>query len=219
MIAPQTGAFFCGRRLKPLRAVEPMEFGVRLPGANFFGAAAALVLAAELSACALPDFDNQAAWFSKPLNLFGTGKGYTYSDLSTGTQQHGPVTPNDLVGANGGCAPLPAAPPVQAETSNQAVSPAPDAASLLGGGIGLGMTECEVVYRAGAPSSVQLGTRPDGIRTATLRFDGGPRAGVYRFEAGRLMEMDRVEVPPSAPPAAKKKPAKSAQPAKTSNQT
>jgi hypothetical protein len=79
----------------------------------------------------------------------------------------------------------------------------------MGEGVGLGMSECEVVYRAGAPSNVQLGQNPNGDRTAVLTFAGGPRPGIYRFERGRLMEMDRVAEPAPPPPAVKKKPAKS----------
>jgi hypothetical protein len=45
-----------------------------------------------------------------------------------------------------------------------------------------------------------------------LTFNSGPRPGVYRFIAGRLKEMDRVEGPPPAPEPAKKKSAKSKKP-------
>ena len=37
------------------------------------------------------------------------------------------------------------------------------------------MSECEVVYRAGPPSSVQIGSLPNGDRSAALTFPGGPR--------------------------------------------
>jgi hypothetical protein len=44
-----------------------------------------------------------------------------------------------------------------------------------------------------------------------LTYNAGPRPGIYRFENGRLLEMDRVEgLPPAAEKkATKKKPAKS----------
>jgi hypothetical protein len=67
-----------------------------------------------------------------------------------------------------------------------------------------------VVSRAGAPNSVQLGRNPNGDRTAVLSYQSGPRPGVYHFERGRLMQMDRVEV--AEPPPAKKKPAKTKKP-------
>ena len=73
------------------------------------------------------------------------------------------------------------------------------------------MTECEVVSRAGPPNSVQLGRNPNGDRTAVLSYQSGPRPGIYHFERGRLMQMDRVEV--AEPPLpAKKKPAKTKKP-------
>jgi hypothetical protein len=66
------------------------------------------------------------------------------------------------------------------------------------------MTECEVVWRVGAPSSVQIGSGPNGDRTALLTFDSGPQAGIYHFERGRLRAMDRAEAS-AAPPKASKR--------------
>jgi hypothetical protein len=178
---------------------------------NRFGVLAALAIAAALGGCANTDFDTQQGWFAKRTDWFGRSGGYTYSDLGEQTRQRGPIGPSDLVDAGGGCAPVAVPAQAQPESNNQASGPpgAADSASLLGGGVGLGMTECEVVYRAGQPTAVELGSKPTGERTATLRFAGGPRAGVYRFEAGRLTEMDRVETPPPPPtPTAKKKPVK-----------
>jgi len=84
-------------------------------------------------------------------------------------------------------------------------------------GVGLGMTECEVVLRAGPPNSVQLGRNPNGDRTAVLSYQSGPRPGIYHFERGRLTQMDRVEVAEPPPQAAKKKPAKTKKPATGNN--
>ena len=67
---------------------------------------------------------------------------------------------------------------------------------MLGGGIALGMSECDVVFRAGQPSSVQIGNAPNGDRTAVLTYQSGPRPGIYHFLRGGLTEMDGV--PPSA---------------------
>ena len=68
------------------------------------------------------------------------------------------------------------------------------------------MSECDVVYRAGQPTAVQVGKNPNGDRAAILTFSGGPRPGIYRFERGRLMEMDRMEQPAPPPKVVKKKP-------------
>jgi hypothetical protein len=178
------------------------------------GAIAAALVAGALSGCAKDDGDS-GGWFSKPADVFGRNVGYTFSDLQE-TRQDRPITANDLVNANGACA-APVAPQSQSklDSSNNAPVVAPDTSSLLGGGVGLGMSECDVVFRAGQPTSVEIGKNPNGDRTAVLTYRDGPRPGIYHFERGRLMAMDRVEVPAAAQPATKK-PAK--KPAKKNDQ-
>jgi hypothetical protein len=85
---------------------------------------------------------------------------------------------------------------------------------LLGGGVALGMSECDVVFRAGQPNSVQIDKLPNGDRSAVLTFDSGPRAGIYHFESGALREMDSVPMAAAPPQVAKKKSAKSAKSSK-----
>jgi hypothetical protein len=79
------------------------------------------------------------------------------------------------------------------------------------------MSECDVVSRLGQPTSINLGQYPNGLRSAVLTYNGGPRPGVYRFESGRLSEMDRVEAP--QPPASEKKVAKKKTPKPASTAT
>lgn len=186
-------------------------------------ALAALAMAAALVGCS-EDFDAKQSLFRKPLDVFGrSAGGYTFSDLQESRLQR-PISPSDLIEAGGSCPAPPAVSAPPPAPSNQAASPAapqaspaaPDTSSVLGEGVGLGMSECEVVYRAGQPSNVQLGQNPNGDRTAVLTFDAGPRPGIYHFERGRLMQMDRVAEPPAAPLRAAKKPAKSKKP-KTTN--
>lgn len=177
----------------------------------------ALALAGVLAGCA----DMDSGWFSKPISLTGSNRNYSYSQLGE-TKQERRITADDLVDASGACprfaSPAPAAP------ANPDGSPA-DAlgtASQLGGGIGIGMSECEVVSRIGAPSGVDLGRNPNGDRTAVLTFQAGPRPGIYRFVGGKLTEMDRVaEAPPPPQPdkPVKKKPAKTKKPPKADNNT
>jgi hypothetical protein len=69
------------------------------------------------------------------------------------------------------------------------------------------MSECDVVFRAGAPSAVQIGKNPNGDRTAVLTVNSGPRPGIYHFEAGALMGVERTQVAPEPAQTAKKKPA------------
>lgn len=178
---------------------------------NRSGVLAALSLALALAGCANADvFDNNEHWFSRPFDFAGRNAGYKFSELQETKAARGSVGANEMVDASGACPAMPApnaavAPP---PAESQGVTPAPagsaEQSPLLGGAVALGMTECEVVYRAGAPANVQIGTNPNGERSVVLTYNGGPRPGIYRFEAGRLMDMDRVEV--AEPKPAKKKP-------------
>jgi hypothetical protein len=201
------------------------------PGSSRFGAPPAVALAIVLCGCVLCGcaqlgLDTDQPLFRKRFDFSGQSGGYSFSDVQDSRRDR-PITAGDLVDASGNC-PAPPQPQQQApEPSNQAASPAAppsavpaDGSSLLGEGVGLGMSECDVVYRAGAPSNVQLGQKPNGDRTAVLTFQDGPRAGIYHFEGGKLMEMDRTAAPPPPPPqTAKKKPVKPKKQAKSSNAT
>ena len=171
------------------------------------GLLAALAMASLLGGCGDTGWD-AGTLFRKPIDVVGRNSGYTYSDLQESRQSR-PVSDSDLVDASGSC---PAAAAPQAAAGGPAGGPGVPAAGApaLGEGVGLGMTECEVVTRAGPPNSVQLGRNPNGDRTAILSYQSGPRPGVYHFERGRLMQMDRVEVAPPPPPP--KKPAKTKKP-------
>src|ERR1700685_3754650 len=174
-------------------------------------------MAAALSGCASPDVDLSQPWFTKPFDAFGKKGGYTFSELQESKQRQRPITANDLVNSNGSC-PSPvvqAAPAAAATNPGEAPAAPPDTASLLGGGVALGMSECDVVFRAGQPTTVELGNTPHGDRTAVLTYGSGPRRGVYRFERGELVQMDRVAVQAPPPPPDKKKLAKSAKSAKS----
>ena len=181
--------------------------------ANEIGICAALAVAVALSGCADVDA-NKDAWFSKPFEFVSRKGGYTFSDLQESKDRRRPITANDLVAANGSCPPptVPQA-PAPAAASQAGTAPAPtDADTLLGGGVSLGMSECDVVFRAGAPSAVQIGKNPNGDRSAVLTFNSGPRPGIYHFEAGALMEVERVQTAPEPAQTAKKKPASPAKP-------
>jgi len=186
------------------------------PRVNGLGGLTLVALALLLCGCSGTDFEANA-WFNKPLNpLAGRNLGYTYSQLDE-TKQHRAVTANDLVDARGACPPQAGAPQASAAPGGAADGGATAyAATPLGERVGIGMTECEVVARVGAPTAVNIGTGRGGERSVVLTYQGGPRPGVYRFSGGRLAEMDRVDEPAPAPqPPAKKKPAKSAPQAKT----
>jgi hypothetical protein len=172
---------------------------------------AALATALALAGCADVDWSTQQAWFARPIDLTGKKAGYTFSELQETKDQQRPITANDLVNSNGSCPP-PAVAPAPPPAPGQAVAPAApvDTSALLGGGIALGMSECDVVFRAGQPSSVQIGSLPNGERTAVLTFDSGARAGIYHFERGTLREMDMLPMAAAPPQAIKKKSTKAA---------
>jgi hypothetical protein len=146
--------------------------------------------------------DDANKWFDRPLNPFKAPSGYSYSSLGDARVDR-PITANDLIDANGACPNYAgSAPPAAGAPSGQ------DAAALYGGGIALGMSECDVVTRLGPATSVNLGPAPN-PRSLVLTYQGGPRPGIYRFAGGRLAEMDRVEgVPAAEKKVTKKKPAK-----------
>ena len=166
-----------------------------------------------LAGCADVDWSSPQAWFAKPFDTTGNKGGYTFSELQETKQQQRPITPNELVNSNGilsGRRRLRQLRHRRRVGHLASPAPAADTASLLGGGVALGMSECDVVFRAGQPSSAQIGSLPNGDRTAVLTFDAGPRAGIYHFQRGALQEMDGVPMAAAPPQAVKKRPAKSA---------
>jgi len=119
----------------------------------------------------------------------------------------------DLAGA-----PMPAAPPA----TTQAAAPPPDrlqpeglsggpSVPQLVGGVALGMTECQVVRRAGAPSNVAItadNADGKGERKVVLTYDGGTWPGIYRFVSGRLQVVDGLPAQTqTAQPKSRRKPA------------
>ena len=128
------------------------------------------------------------------------------------------ITPDDLIGADGSCAATRVAaaepqPPTETDgAGNNQPSIAPvQPGPTVAGGIALAMTECDVASRAGFPGNVEIGSEAGGERTAVLTYRQGPWPGLYRFRAGRLVSIERVEViEPPKPKVAKpaKPPAK-----------
>jgi hypothetical protein len=172
-------------------------------------------IGAMVALCGCSSIDTSGTWFSRQADFFGSKGGYSYSDLGDARRDR-PINANDLIDGNGSC------PRPVVASSAQPGAAADDTATLLGQGVAIGMSECDVVQRLGQPNNVNLGQNPNGLRGAVLTYTAGPRPGVYRFDGGKLTEMDRAEQPPmqteqKAPPkkVAKKKPAASPQPAKS----
>jgi hypothetical protein len=81
------------------------------------------------------------------------------------------------------------------------------------GGIALGMTECDVVRRAGLPGNINVGAGDKGERKVVLTYLSGTWPGIYTFDGGRLKVVNRAPVPETpVKPALKKKKAKAAKP-------
>ena len=114
-------------------------------------------------------------------------------------QQLSGAQPQPLPSASAGAPVTPGAPAVSpAQVPLGGNAPYGGAPAVVGG-VGLGMTECDVVRRAGQPGSVQIGANPEGERTAVLTYLGGNWPGIYHFESGRLKIIDRAPEPPPAP--------------------
>ena len=122
------------------------------------------------------------------------------------------VTQNDLINPDGSCA-------FAASTDGVAPPSADTGEALAGqgplpavqGGVALGMTECQILQRTGAPDTFNISAEGT-ERVATLTVMRGSWPGLYRFRGGRLVSIERVDVPAA-------KPVRSARPKKASNTT
>lgn len=139
---------------------------------------------------------------SKPSSFFATPD-WMKDSGSSETSLWRPISPQDLAGPDGRCAGSDVAP----VTPEGAAAGAPAADTLpTAAGIGLGMSECEVLRRAGAADNFEIGANGRGERALTLTYLHGNRPGIYRFTAGRLTSIERGPEPPPAPRVAKPKP-------------
>jgi hypothetical protein len=156
---------------------------------------------------------SDGGWFSKSVDIFAkpewASAGST-KNIELGPK--GPVGAEELVNADGSCAP-------EAVQASAAAMPAGDLAGApmpgagdsgappVLGGIALGMTECQAVRRAGTPGNVAISADDKGERRVVLTYLNGPWPGIYTFSAGRLKVVERAPEPPKpVKPAPKKKP-------------
>ena len=224
---------------------------------SFVPIAVAGLALAGCSSSPLLDKDTYSQMFTKKVDLFATPE---WAQADTGANNihlnpKGPVPPEDLVTADGRCAPPVAAAPAPAEQQTAQAAPPPAApqadrpvgsmagdlagapmpqapkraattgsapppdrlvpegrgtmraptmsAQPLLGGIALGMTECQVVRRAGTPSNVTIGSAGKGERKVVLSYLGGEWPGIYQFRSGRLKVIEAT--PQQAKPAKAKR--------------
>ena len=167
------------------------------------------LLATGLGACSSDIFSRDLGGFQKVefFKLRDDSRVAATKDFGLDTNR--PVAPDDLVDGSGLCAGMASAAvdPVGPDGAvTPASAPAAPAASTVVGGVALGMTECEVVRRAGAPGKVEMGADAANERSIVLTYMSGNWPGIYRFSGGRLKEVERVAAPPPPPkPVAKKK--------------
>jgi len=154
---------------------------------------------------------SDAGWFSKPVSSLltredGSGSMATAKNFSLGPS--GPVSPEDLVNPDGSCAaaaPETAAAAPQASAGGVAAAPVGSEGQIFGG-VALGMSECQVVRRAGVPSNVAMSAE-NNERQVVLTYASGNWPGVYTFASGRLKVVDALPEAQKPKPVAKKKPA------------
>ncbi|WOH47993.1 hypothetical protein [Bradyrhizobium sp. sBnM-33] len=164
-----------------------------------------LLLGPALAGCSGADLlSKDADWFSRSGRVFIRNVSIETPPL-TPTK---PVTPDELVSAEGAC-PGMAAPGTDATAlANGAAGNPPPSTT---GTVALGHTECDVVRGIGAPDNVSLSNNPRGDRVAVVSYSRGQRAGIYTFTAGRLTSIERAPEPAA--------PAKGAKPKKKSAAT
>ena len=153
-----------------------------------------VMLAGCVAACSLPDFTQ----FRLPRidsNTLGLGEFDNVARKQTVVSR--PISPEDLVDAQGRCGS--AAPAV-----DNSLEPVLSSEPRLPKGVALRMTECEVVRALGPTRQMEIVPSPDGERNVVMTYTVGERAGIYRFKAGRLVEIERGAEPPPPP---EKKPA------------
>ena len=159
-----------------------------------------LMPAAMLGGCGgSMDSFTDVRFFPNAGNMFSSrdwGRAPTAAEISLTAK----TTPEDYIDANGACVSVPAA-------TTETTAPGSSAAPLSSGGVGLNMTECQVVQRAGQPNSVDIGAE-NNARKVVLTYAGGTWPGIYTFVEGRLKVIDRVATAEPAKPVAKKRVAK-----------
>ena len=113
-----------------------------------------------------------------------------------------PLSEADLVGPEGQCA---GGPGQVAAAPGEPVLP--PSTPTVQGGIALQMTECDVVKRTGVAEKVDIGTNARGERAVTMTVTRGPWPGIYRFDSGRLVSVERSGSPPAPAKGQKASPA------------
>lgn len=132
-----------------------------------------------------------AEWFSRHGRMFIKNVSIETPPLTPDK----PVTPEDLVSADGAC---PGMAPAGTTALTDGPDGAPPQATQAVGHVALGHTECDVERGLGAPDNVNVANNPGGERLTVLTYLRGARAGIYTFRSGRLSSIERAPEPPAA---------------------
>jgi hypothetical protein len=139
---------------------------------------------------------------SSDIALFRADSSWWSSGKAASTEPLSRTAPADaLIGPGGTCAAQAAAP--------------------QGAGVGVGMTECEVLASLGPTPSIDIGNE-SGERSVVMTYSAGEHAGIYRFKSGLLASVEALPEKPkpqrpqrrqhTAQPKAKPKPPRAAAP-------
>lgn len=167
-----------------------------------FACVAALAVSAAGCSGSVTDGINSGQWFAKPMTIVTRADGSDAAVNNFDLGPRGPVAPEDFVSADGQCGAR-----IIASGDPTAPGAVDQGAGLVGGGIALAMSECDVVRRAGTPGNVAIAAGDGGERRVTLTYLSGPWPGIYDFSGGRLREISAAPVQQKVAvrPAAKKK--------------
>ena len=155
-----------------------------------------LLLSPLLAACGSDTFSSDTKLFPSQVKFFSS-QDWATATKATGPDliAAGPAPGEELVDANGRCG-------VQGTQTDVAVgtvagdlgssTAAQPTTPTVAGGVALGMSECQVVARAGQPGQVNIGAEPGNERKTVLTYNSGPWPGTYTFSAGRLKDIQAV---------------------------
>lgn len=171
-----------------------MGIGMVSMGTNWRKAGIGLILLAPaIAGCgSATDFlSKDAEWFSRPARIFSGTTTMNSQPLS----ERGPVSPNDLINADGLCAEVAQSAPASDQSNDpRAAQPAQPG----GGSIALESSECDVVRALGNPTNTSIAGGERGQRLVVLTYEQGLRPGIYHFSGGRLTSIERGAEPPPA---------------------
>lgn len=193
--------------LQALSAVVGIEFIVRHDRHYRTGLFVLLLAGPLLAGCAGVGGDmfssdllsKDADWFSRPGRVFIKNVSIDSPPLTPDK----PVSPDDLISADGMCPGM--APPGTTGANALADGAAGAPSAVRPGVVALGHTECDVARGNGAPDSVNLSNNPRGDRVAVLTYARGARPGIYTFTSGRLTMVERGPEPVQQPKVARPK--------------